>query len=159
MAEVMPEVVAVEVADEAAMLAFGRRLAAALPAGSCVHLEGQLGAGKTTLCRGVLRGLGHTGAVKSPTYTLVEPYELEGHSVFHVDLYRLADPAELDYIGIRDYFDSGAICLVEWPERGAGFLPPADLVVRIDVDGGGRLLALAAATAAGRRTVERLGGV
>lgn len=139
------------------MLNLGAYMSRCLRPGTTVYLQGDLGAGKTTLSRGILRGLGHEGAVKSPTYTLVEPYQPGEFVVYHFDLYRLADPAELDYMGIRDYFDAASVRLVEWPDRGRGFLPPADLVVTIEAESGGRLLTLAAATMTGSRVVELLG--
>ncbi|ASK35431.1 tRNA (adenosine(37)-N6)-threonylcarbamoyltransferase complex ATPase subunit type 1 TsaE [Alloalcanivorax mobilis] len=125
-------------ADEAATLALGAELAEALRAGQCVYLLGELGAGKTTLVRGLLRHLGHQGAVKSPTYTLVEPYEAGGVHIYHFDLYRLGDPRELEFIGVRDYFDGHALCVLEWPQRGQGMIPAADLTVTLAVEGQGR---------------------
>ena len=104
--------------DEAATEAFGATLAQLLGNGGIVTLSGQLGAGKTTLIRGFLHALGHQGAVKSPTYTLVEPYELDGRPIMHFDLYRLGDPEELEYLGFRDYLDGSTLCLIEWPEKG-----------------------------------------
>ena len=119
------------IANEAAMLALGATLARRFSTGGLITLHGDLGAGKTTLVRGLLRELGHTGVVKSPTYTLVEPYALASGDVFHFDLYRLADAEELEYMGIRDYLLPDALCLVEWPEKAGGTLPAADLQVFI----------------------------
>ena len=117
--------------DEAALLAFGAELSDQFMNGGTVYLSGELGAGKTTLVRGILRARGYEGAVKSPTYTLVEPYELDGKTIYHFDLYRLGDPEELEYLGGRDYFTEKALCLVEWPEMAKGFLPEADLFIEI----------------------------
>ncbi len=128
----MSESIQLTLAGEARMVAFGRLLADACQGYGTVYLQGNLGAGKTTLCRGVMRGFGYEGAVKSPTYTLVEPYEMEQASVYHFDLYRLGDPEELDFLGVRDYFDSPSLCLIEWPDRGKGFLPAADIILSIE---------------------------
>jgi tRNA threonylcarbamoyladenosine biosynthesis protein TsaE len=136
-------------ADAAATEAVGAALGCAtagLP-GLVVYLRGDLGAGKTTLARGWLRALGATGAIRSPTYTLVEPYELRGRNTLHLDLYRLQDPAELEQLGLLDTPPDHSLWLVEWPERGGGRLPPAGLDLALHAAGEGRELALTAAPA------------
>lgn len=149
--------VRVELPDAAATEALGARLAGACGDGLVVYLHGELGSGKTTLVRGLLHALGHAGRVRSPTYTLVEPYELGARSVYHFDLYRLADPEELEFMGIRDFLDPAALLLVEWPEKGAGWLPPAELDLSLAyADGGGRSARLAAAGARGEAVLARL---
>lgn len=135
--------------DEEAMVALGSQLGAACEAPLVIYLQGDLGMGKTTLTRGIIRAKGHTGAVKSPTYTLVEPYEFAGTAFYHFDLYRLGDPEELEFMGIRDYFGDFSVCLVEWPERGRGALPPADLVITIELEVRGRRVGVCAATKRG----------
>ena len=142
--------------DEWAMLKLGSAIGKVCPAGSVIYLIGNLGMGKTTLSRGFLQNYGHQGAVKSPTYTLVEPYQFQSRQVFHFDLYRLGDASELEYMGIRDYFNEKDICLIEWPEQGEGFLPPADLVVRIAVYRQGRVLQLQEGSEAGAKMIEDL---
>jgi tRNA threonylcarbamoyladenosine biosynthesis protein TsaE len=137
-------------AGEQQQLALAVELARHASAGLVVYLQGDLGAGKTTLVRGFLHQLGHQGAVKSPTYTLVEPYVINGQAIYHFDLYRLADPDELEYAGGRDYFDGQAICLVEWPERAQGYLPAADLLCVLSYENGGRRAELSAHSALGK---------
>ena len=142
--------------DEAATLALGARLAALLRPGMTAYLSGDLGAGKTTLVRGLLRSLGYAGRVKSPTYTLVELYEIPRLNLYHFDLYRFADPEEWAETGFREYFNADSVCLVEWPEKAQGLLPEPDLVMRLAVQGDGRLIEMTGYTEAGRRCVEAL---
>ena len=143
-------------ASEAELVAFGARLAKAMLPGTAVYLNGELGAGKTTLTRGIARGLGHQGAVKSPTYTLVEPYLELATPLYHFDLYRLGDPEELEFMGMRDYFGGEALLVVEWPERGAGFLPGPDLEITLQTEREGRLLTLRAGSATGEKCMAAL---
>lgn len=140
----------------AATEALGADLAQALPPGGVIYLRGDLGAGKTTLARGLLCGLGHNGTVKSPTYTLVEPYQIADQRLFHWDLYRLADPEELEFLGLREQLDGKTILLIEWPERGLGELPAADLDITLDYAGTGRSGRLEAHSAAGAAVLATL---
>ena len=164
-------------ADEAATEAFGARFAQAIESvrsgirrdgneahghafnGLQVQLIGDLGAGKTTLVRATLRGLGHTGRVRSPTYTLIEPYALERPDgqleLYHFDLYRFTDPAEWADAGFREYFNSSAICLVEWPQQAGALLGVPDLVFALDVEGDGRVLTALAYSESGKACLER----
>jgi len=144
-----------ELPDAAATEALGAALAEALPAG-VVHLHGELGAGKTALARGLLRARGVTGPVRSPTYTLVEPYATDSGTVLHLDLYRLADPEELHFLGIEEVAAPGTLALVEWPERGAGALPGADLAVTLVYAGSARRAWLAATGPRGRAALAAL---
>lgn len=143
-------------ADDAATEAVGAALAPVLAGrAGVVTLRGELGAGKTTLVRGLLRALGHLGAVRSPTYTLVEPYELHGSRVLHIDLYRIGDARELDGLGLREEL-GGALVLVEWPERATGALPPADLEITLRHDGAQRRLAAAAHSGLGEECLQAI---
>ncbi len=145
-------------ADETATIAIGTGLAEVVKSDTVqqalvVYLNGDLGAGKTTLTRGFVRGMGHVGNVKSPTYTLVEPYELDEWRVFHFDLYRLADAEELEYMGIRDYFNNDCCCFIEWPEKGVGLLAKADLIINIAYQDEQRIIKLQAETVHGEQVL------
>ncbi len=120
------------------MADFAAKLAAEVKAPCIIYLQGELGAGKTTLTRGFLRALGYQGPVRSPTFTLIESYEINGQKIFHVDLYRLHSPEEIEFIGLRDYFTDDVIGLIEWPERAAGLLPAPDLICEMAIHGMGR---------------------
>ena len=138
-------------------MAAGSAVGRALTAGAVVFLMGELGAGKTTFTRGALRALGHAGSVKSPTYTLCEPYDLaDAEQLCHLDLYRLSNPEELEFLGIRDYVASGAILLIEWPSKGKGWLPAPDLQVALVEFNDGRELKITALTADGKGILTRM---
>lgn len=144
------------VSGEAHQEALGRQLAKLIAPPCTLYLQGDLAAGKTTLARGFLRGLGYAGRVKSPTYTLLEPYELDGVACYHFDLYRLADPQELAFLGLDDLLREDAIWLVEWPERGEGALPAADLVITISHQGEARLLGFQSYSPKGHQIINNL---
>ena len=161
----MPDTAATERAGRAlgraleAVLGPGPAGAAAGPGGAViVGLAGGLGAGKTALARAALRALGVHGTVRSPTYTLAEPYETRIGPVWHLDLYRIADPGELEYVAVRDLVSESAACLVEWPERGRGGLPEPECLLSIAPAGGGRRLRIGASTARGRAIGARMLG-
>ena len=135
--------------DEAATLRLGQACAAGALPGRVLHLRGELGAGKTTLVRGLLRALGYQGRVKSPTYTLVEPYSDLRLNLYHFDFYRFKDQAEWLSSGFREYFNADSLCIVEWPERAGDLLAPPDLDIHLRYDGEARSAALAASSPAG----------
>jgi len=145
--------------DEQQMHAYGEKIAKAIcqiNAPLLIFLSGDLGAGKTTLSRGILAGLGHKGSVKSPTYTLVEPYDLDIGKVFHFDLYRLVDPEELYDIGFDDYLSEAQLCMVEWPDKGGSLVPKADISLQINSNETGREVILTAQTSLGSQCVNPL---
>ena len=147
--------------DEAATIDLGAALAKAITPGLAIYLHGDLGAGKTTLVRGLLHGLGYVGKVKSPTYTLVEPYEmLDSHAaqlnLYHFDLYRFNDEEEWEAAGFRDYFNPGSVCLIEWPENAAQLLPAPDIEIGFSIKGEGRSVRVSAHTRHGRQCVEHI---
>ena len=146
----------VSLPDSEATIALGEALAASRPPHAVVFLEGQLGAGKSTLARAWLRALGVTGAIKSPTYALVERYPIPGGEAAHLDLYRLAAAAELDFLGLDDLAAEATLWLVEWPERGAGSLPAPDLRLELSTQGTGRRVVLRPASPAGEAWLARI---
>lgn len=144
----------VHLADEAATLAFGSAWANALCAPAVVYLHGDLGAGKTTFTRGLLQGLGHTGAVKSPTYAIVESYRLADAELHHFDLYRFAAPEEWEDAGLDDLFGSRTLCLIEWPQQGGSYVPPADITLEFIHQAEGRLCRIHAHTPQGKQSTD-----
>ena len=148
-----------ELKSEEEMFGLGATLARLLKGEGVIHLSGGLGAGKTTLCRGILRAMGHSGAVKSPTFTLVEPYQISDSEVYHFDLYRLADPGELEYVGIDEYFGKNKLCLIEWPEKAIGHLPRHDLEITIDVLGEKRIIDVRSNSQSGEKICIQLNEV
>ena len=152
----MPERL-VALADEPATAALARAVAEALGDGLVCHLHGPLGAGKSSFARALLQALGVPGRIKSPTYSLVEPYDLpDGRRAWHLDLYRIADPDELQWLGVDALGDADAVVLIEWPERGAGAVPPPDLDVWLDYEGTSRRALLRAATPRGVAVLQAL---
>lgn len=148
--------VSIHLLDEQATVALGAELARADLRGAVIYLQGELGAGKTTLVRGLLTHLGHHGAVRSPTYALVEIYQVNNQQIVHVDLYRLRDPSEVENLGLRELVDGETIMLIEWPQYGAGYLPAADLTVGLEYQGNARVASLQAATTRGQRVLSCL---
>ena len=143
--------------DAEATASLGARLAATRPDRAVVHLQGELGAGKSTLARALLRALGVVGTIRSPTYTLIERYGLAQGEAAHLDLYRLGDAAELDFLGLDELQDAATLWLVEWPERGGASLPSPDLIIRLALEGNGRSAVLEPRSAAGQGWIDRLG--
>ncbi len=145
----------INLASEVETEKLGSEMGSCVDGGTTIYLVGTLGAGKTTFCRGLLRGLGYSGSVKSPTYTLVEPYKFFDFDVYHFDLFRLSDPEELEYIGIRDYFNNGSLCVVEWPNRGEGFIAKPDLRIEFLVSGKGRTATMRSESELGHSCIKR----
>jgi len=136
-------------------LKFGERLATCLRPGLIIHLLGNLGAGKTTLTRGILHGLGYSHIVKSPTYNLVEIYKISGLYLYHFDFYRFNDPYEWEEAGFREYFNAHSICLIEWPEKASGLLPEADMTINLQILESGRNVTIFADTVTGEQCLQQ----
>ncbi len=145
-----------ELENEQKTLRLGYQFGQSIKKGCIVYLEGELGSGKTTFVRGVLSGLGYNGKVKSPTYTIVESYDLGRCDIYHFDLYRLADPEELEYLGIRDYFTANSLILVEWPGKGQGFIPVPDVVVYLKYLTDGRNLTIIPKSEKGEQLLHKI---
>ncbi|MBV1870594.1 MAG: tRNA (adenosine(37)-N6)-threonylcarbamoyltransferase complex ATPase subunit type 1 TsaE [Gammaproteobacteria bacterium] len=150
------EKITVTLADDAETISWGSKIALTLQKGAIVYLQGELGAGKTTLCRGILRAYGHAGAVKSPTYTIIEPYELECVNVYHFDLYRMLDPEEWEYLGVDDYFSPKNVCLVEWPDKGRDYLPACDVTITLEYLNKGRRMTVESHSQRGGKILQEL---
>lgn len=149
--------VTINLANESETLALGAKLAQLCPTPCIIYLQGELGAGKTTLVRGFLQSLGYRQTIKSPTYTLVESYEINDQTIFHFDLYRLRSSEEINDIAIRDYLKIPAIMLIEWPEKGSGYLPGPDLILHLQAQGLGRQLQITTNSATGKKLLQQLG--
>ncbi|MBA3695858.1 MAG: tRNA (adenosine(37)-N6)-threonylcarbamoyltransferase complex ATPase subunit type 1 TsaE [Methylotenera sp.] len=145
-----------DLANEAETLEFGAALAKALQPGLIIYLHGNLGAGKTTLVRGLLHAAGHGGKVKSPTYTLVEPYTVAGYNVYHFDLYRFTDDEEWEAAGFRDYFNPQSVCIIEWPEKAENVLPVPDIDISFTIQASGRNVSLTAHSVPGQRYLDTI---
>lgn len=146
----------IELPDLMATQALAGTMAQAIRPGLCIYLEGDLGAGKTTFVRGVLTALGYNAAIKSPTFTLVESYGIDGMDIYHFDLYRLSDPSELDYIGLRDYMSENAVSFFEWADKGQGHIPMADIVIKFNINKTGRTAVINANTEQGLKVLQAL---
>jgi len=152
----MSQSLPIYLADEQATEALGGAVAVCVVPGLVIFLEGDLGAGKTTLVRGLLRALGDSGPVKSPTYTLVELHAISGLDLYHFDFYRFNEPEEFLDAGLEECFDKRHVCLVEWPQRAAAYLPAADLLIRLEISGEGRSATISALGEGGRQCLKRL---
>jgi len=148
--------VSINLPNEQATIKLGADLARADLRGAVIYLQGELGAGKTTFVRGLLTHLGHQGAVRSPTYALVEIYQVNNQPLVHVDLYRLRDPGDVENLGLRELADGETIMLIEWPQYGAGYLPAADLTIALAYQGSARVASLHAASTRGQKVLSCL---